>query len=124
VVNLSLAGDLGRRLPITALRRLEADGVTIVTNPQVLVNPTYRATAVRLAIRAVAARVPPGPQHARLVAAATRQAQHLLAGAFEALRLALADAIRHGLVAVLVFCGAAILAALFLADVPMQPSGE
>jgi hypothetical protein len=121
VVNQSLVGELERRLPPTAVRRLAADGVAVATNPQVLVSPTYRVTALRDAVRTIAARVPAGPPHARLVAAAMRQVQHLLAQVFEALRLSLAVAIQHGLVTVLVFCVAAILAALFVTVVPMAP---
>ncbi|HYT42000.1 MAG TPA: hypothetical protein VEP90_06620, partial [Methylomirabilota bacterium] len=50
---------------------------------------------------------------------------HLLNQVFEALRLSLAVAIQHGFIAVLVFCGATILATFFLKDVPMsQQSGE
>jgi hypothetical protein len=121
VVNLSLANDLARRLPATAVTRLASEGVTVATNPQVLVNPTYRATAIRVALRAVAAHVPAGPHHAQLMAAATRQVQHLLTQVFEALRLSLAVAIQHGLVTVLVFCGAAVLVTVVLTDGPMLP---
>jgi hypothetical protein len=53
-----------------------------------------------------------------------QQAQHLLEQVFEALKLSLAFAIQHGLIAVLIFCGAIILDTFFLNDVPMvwQPS--
>ena len=44
---------------------------------------------------------------------------------FETLRLSLAYAIQHGLIAVLVFCGAIILATFFLKDIPIaQQTGE
>jgi hypothetical protein len=124
VVNLSLAGDLARRLQSAAVRRLASDGVLVATNPQVLVNPVYGATNMRLAARTVAAHVPAGPYHARLVAVETRHLQQLLAQVFAALRLSLAIAIQHGLVAVLVVCGLACLVACFVTDVPpAQQSG-
>jgi len=56
-----------------------------------------------------------------------QQVQHLLSQVFEALRLSLAVAIQHGLVAVLLFCVAALVATFFLKDVPMmqqQPGDE
>jgi hypothetical protein len=44
---------------------------------------------------------------------------------FAALKLSLAFAIQHGFIAVLVFCGAIVLASFFLNDVPMkQQTGE
>jgi len=49
---------------------------------------------------------------------AMQQAQHLLNQVFEALRLSLAVAIQHGFIAVLVFCGATIVATFFLKDLP------
>jgi hypothetical protein len=52
-------------------------------------------------------------------------AQHLLDQVFAALKLSLAFAIQHGLIAVLVFCGAVIVATFFLQDIPMtQQPGE
>src|SRR2546421_12158801 len=73
--------------------------------------------------------VPPGPRHDQVAtsvaAQAMQQAQHLLDQVFAALRLSLAVAMRHGLVAVLVICGAIIVATFFLKDVPMtQQPGE
>jgi hypothetical protein len=103
------------------------------TSPQVLVNPAYRATVIstsqHFAAQSTAAQVPPGPQHnviAHQVAMQTmQQAQHLLNQVFEALRLSLAVAIQHGFIAVLVFCGATILATFFLKDLPTtQQSSE
>ena len=38
---------------------------------------------------------------------------------FGALKLSLAYAIQHGFIAVLVFCGAIIVATFFLKDIPM-----
>ncbi len=119
VVNRSLAGALGRQMPQAAARRLAADGVTIAADPQVLVNPTYRASVTRRAIAAATGHLPAGLSHARLVTAATRQAHHLVAQMFDGLRLALAEAIQRGLVMPLVIAGVAVLAAALLTDRPM-----
>lgn len=120
VVNSSLVGALGRRLLRAAVRRLAADGVTVAVNPQALVNPTYRASVTRRAIAVATEHLPAGPSHAHLVAAAMRQAQDLVAQVFDALRLALADAIHQGLVVTLVVAGVAVLAAALLTDRPME----
>ncbi len=127
VVNTSLSSDIARRLPATTVQQLTPEGVKFATNPQVLVNSTYHATVVRtaegFAQRIALAHVPPGPQHdqvaASVAAQAIQQVQHLLSQVFEALRLSLAFALQHGFVAVLFFCGAAIVATFFLKDVPM-----
>src|SRR5436305_3624107 len=127
VVNNTLASDIAGRLPASVAHRLTSAGLKFATSPQVLVNPAYRTTVVstaqRFAAQSAVAQVPPGPQHkviAQQVAMqAMQQMQHLLNQVFEALRLSLAVAIQHGFIAVLVFCGATILAAFFLKDVPM-----
>jgi hypothetical protein len=127
VVNNTLANDIARRLPASVARQLTAEGVKFATSPQVLVNPVYRDSVVRtakhFAAQSAVAHVPPGPQHdqvaASVAAQAMQQAQHLLDQVFEALKLSLAFAIQHGLIAVLVFCGAIILATFFLKDVPI-----
>jgi EmrB/QacA subfamily drug resistance transporter len=118
IVNLSLANGLSRRLPAANARRLAADGVTLAANAQTLLSPANRAALLRRARETAAARVPPGPRHAQLQAAAAHQAERLVAQAFEAFRLSLAEAIRLGLLAVLLMCGAALLAALLVRDAP------
>jgi EmrB/QacA subfamily drug resistance transporter len=134
VVNNTLASDIAGRLPASVAHQLTPAGLKAATNPQVLVNPAYRATVVRtaqhFAAQSAAAHVPPpGPQHnqiaASVAAQAMQQAQHLLNQVFAALKLSLAFAIQHGLIAVLVFCGVIILATFFLRDVPItQQSSE
>src|SRR6266480_7577131 len=133
VVNNTLASDIAGRLPTSVAHRLTPAGLKFATSPQVLVNPAYRATVVstaqRFAAQSAVAQVPPGPQHnviaQQVGMQAMQQAQHLLNQVFEALRLSLAVAIQHGFIAVLVFCGATILAAFFLKDLPMsQQSSE
>jgi EmrB/QacA subfamily drug resistance transporter len=135
VVNNSLARELVQRVPASTVRQLTPQGFKYATSPQVLVNPQYHDTVVRTATgfaqRSAVAQVPPGPQHdqiaASVAAQAAQQVQLLLSQVFETLRLSLAVAIQHGLIAVLVFCGAIVLAAFFLKDVPMmqqQPVDE
>ena len=118
--------------PVTP-RTVQAKGLILdqanyaATSPQVLVNPTYRDTVVHTAQRFAAqnavAHVPPGPRHDQVAASvatqAMQQAQHLLDQVFAALKLSLAFAIQHGLIAVLVFCGLTIVATFFLKDIPM-----
>ena len=118
VVNSSLAGALVRHLPRAAVRRLAADAIAITAGPQDLVNPAYRARVTRQAIASATEHLRAGPSQGRLVA--TRQAQHLVAQVFDALRLALAEAIHRGLVAALAFACAAMLAAALLGDVPAE----
>jgi EmrB/QacA subfamily drug resistance transporter len=133
VVNNSLASDITNRIPASVAQRLTPAGLKAATSPQVLVNPTYRATVVQTAqhyaAQSAVAQVPPGPQHnqiaATVAAQAMQQAQQMLDSVFAALKLSLAFAIQHGLIAVLVFCGAIIVATFFLKDLPMtQQSGE
>jgi hypothetical protein len=133
VVNNTLASDIARRIPASVAHQLTPAGLTVATNPQVLVNPTYRAavvrTAQRFAAQSAVTHVPPGPQHDQIAASVAAQAmqgaQHLLDQVFAALKLSLAFAIQHGFIAVLVFCGAVIVATFFLKDIPMaQQSGE
>ena len=127
VVNNSLASDIASRLPASTVKQLTPQGVQFATNPQVLVNPTYRDTVVNtakhFAAQSAVAQVPPGPQHdqiaASVAAQAMQQAQHLLDQVFAALKLSLAFAIQHGFMAVLVFCAVIIVATFFLKDVPM-----
>jgi EmrB/QacA subfamily drug resistance transporter len=128
IVNTTLSSDIVKRVPAAVVRQLTPAGFKFATNTQVLVNPPYRNTVVRtaesFAQKIAVAHVPPGPQHNQVAASVTAQAiqqvQHLLNQVFEALRLSLAFAIQHGLVAVLFFCAAAILATFFLKDVPQN----
>ena len=135
VVNNSLARELVQRIPASTVRQLTPQGFKYATSPQALVNAQYHDTVVHTATsfaqNSAVANVPPGPQHdqiaASVAAQAVQQVQHLLNQVFEALRLSLAVSIQHGLVAVLLFCVAALVATFFLKDVPMmqqQPGDE
>ncbi len=138
VVNNTLATELVKRLPASAVKQLTPAGLKFATNPQVLVNPAYRDTvmqtaktfAIRSAVAKATANVPPGPYHNQTVAAITQkvsaqtslQVQHLLNQVFDALRLSLAVAIQHSFITTLIFCAGVIIAALFLKDVPLAKS--
>jgi predicted MFS family arabinose efflux permease len=130
VVNNTISSDIVKRLPVGAVKQLTPAGLQYATNPQILVNSQYHDTVVHAAtsyaVKSATAHVPPGPHHAQTVAAitaqVTQQVQHLLAQVFDALRLSLAVAIQHGMIAILIFCGLAIIATLFLKDIPMVKS--
>jgi hypothetical protein len=107
-------------VPPAIVARLASVGVTVSINPQVLVSSTYRETLTGRALAAATAHIPPGPSRPAQVAQATHHILDMLAQAFEALRLSLAAALHQGLVAVLIFSIAAILAALFVRDTPLQ----
>ena len=135
VVNHVLASELVNRLPSNAVKQLTPQGLKFATDPQALLNPTYRDTVVqtaqgfakRVAATKVAASVPPGPNHDQIVASMTphalaqavQQTQVLLNQVFEALRLSLSVAIQKGFVAVLIFAVGVLLATFFLKDVPL-----
>ena len=131
VVNNTISSDIVNRLPAGAVKQLTPAGLKFATNPQVLINSTYRDTVVktaegfaqRVAIAQATANIPPGPRHDQVAAAAAAQAiqqtQHLLSQVFEALKLSLAVAIQHGFVTILFFCIATIVVAFFLKDVPL-----
>jgi MFS family permease len=135
VVSSSLSSDIVTRLPPDTVQQLTLHGLEVATNPQVLVNPAYRDTAMQIAegyarqaaVARAVANVPPGPSHDQTAAAiasqvaaqATQQAQQVLSQVFDVLRLSLAVGIQRGFTAVLLFCGASIVATLFLKDVPM-----
>ncbi len=127
VVNNTISSDIVKRLPAGVVKQLTPAGLQYATNPQILVNSTYRDTVVHtatgIAVKNAVAHVPPGPQHAQTVAAitaqVTQQVQHLLSQVFDALRLSLAVAIQHGIIAILIFCGITIVVTLFLKDIPM-----
>src|SRR5579883_2761904 len=119
VVNNTIASDILTRIPASTVKQLTPQGLKFATNPQVLVDPTYRNTVVqtaqKYAVAQATAHIPPGPGHNQAVAAqAMQQVQHLLNQVFEALKLSLAVAVQHGFVTILFFCFATVIAAFFL----------
>ena len=128
VVNQTLADDIVTRLPANAVQQLTPAGLKYATDPQVLVNSTYRnsvvQTAQHYAVQSAVAKIPPGPQHnqiaASIAAQVMQQVQHLINQVLDALKISLTLAIQHGLVAVLVFSAAMIVGAIFLKDIPLS----
>ncbi|HEY4032480.1 MAG TPA: MDR family MFS transporter [Ktedonobacteraceae bacterium] len=150
VVNSVIASNLATRLTSKEVQQLTPQGIKFATDPQILVDATYRDTVVKTAVnfaktqtvpKAVAqavqqAQVPPGPHYkatvdaisqqvsAQVSAQVTVQVTHLLQQVFEALKQSLSVAIQHGFVTVLVFCGGVLLSALFLKDVPLKSRAD
>lgn len=134
VVNNTIANDLLTRVPANAVQQLTPQGWQAATNTEILIDPQYRATvlhtaqhfASQAAAKQAAAQVPPGPQQqAAAQHAATQAAQqvaHLLNQVFDALKQSMVLAIQHGLLVVLIFCAGALIAALFLKDIPLRKS--
>ncbi|HEX6483782.1 MAG TPA: MDR family MFS transporter [Ktedonobacteraceae bacterium] len=127
VVNNTISSDIVNRLPASTVKQLTPAGLKFATNPQVLIDPTYRDTVVKtaegFAVAQATSHIPPGPQHNQAATTAAAQAiqqvQHLLNQVFEALKLSLAVAIQHGFVTILFFCIATIIVAFFLKDMPL-----
>ena len=135
VVNNTIASDITGRLPAGA-QRLTSAGLAAATNPQVLVNDTYRQTLVTTAQRyashaAVAeasatGKIPPSgaPGHDAAVAAITQQVNaqtaRLLQQVFDALKQSLTAGVQHGMLVVVGIGALIVLAALFLRDVPLS----
>jgi len=138
VVNNTIAAELPKRLPVVA-HRLPGQVLAAVTNQQVLVNPAYKQELVKQVVQGAvhqvtpqiaaqaAASVPPGPEHAALVATlvaratgqVAAQVTALLNQIFAATRQSLAIGIERGFVVSLIVCVAIIVVTLFLKDVPL-----
>ncbi len=136
VVNNTIASDLPKRVPTNAVQQLTPQGWKFATNPQVLIDQNYRDnvvhTAQRIASQIAAAKasanIPAGPQHDAVAhqagAQAAQQVLTLLNQVFDGLKQSLAVAIQHGFLVVLIFCGCAFIAALFLKDIPLAKSWD
>jgi len=142
VVNNVIASDIATRLTRQEVQQLTPEGIKYATDPQILVDATYREIVVKTAVnfakvktvpKAIEqAQVPPGPQHKATVEAIsqhvsaqiTAQVTHLLQQVFEALKQSLSVAIQHGFMTVLLFCGGVLLSALFLKDVALKSREE
>jgi MFS family permease len=130
VVNNTILSDLPNRVPANTIQRLTPAGWQAATNTEILIDPVYRSTVVhtaqQFAGQAAAAQVPAGPQHGALAQQAAGQAAQqvaqLLTQVFDALKVSMVLAIQHGLLVILIFCGGALLASLFLKDIPLRKS--
>lgn len=136
VINNTIASDLPNHVPANAIQQLTPQGWKFASNPQALIDPNYRATVVhtaqQIASQAAAAKatanMPAGPQRdavAQHVASqVSQQVLNLLAQVFDGLKQSLVLAIQHGFFVVLIFCGCAFIAALFLKDIPLVKSWD
>jgi MFS family permease len=142
VVTRTINSELATSLPAAATKQLSPQAIKYATDTQALINPAYRTTVVNTATQyartiaqqqAVAhAHVPPGTGHDQVVAAIGQQAanqaaqatQQLLNQVFEALRQALVIGVNRGFLAVVVFCGIAFVAVLFMKDIPLARRGQ
>ncbi len=133
VVNHTISGAL--HLPPSA-NELSAQARKFATNPQVLIDPTFRSTVVgtatyfaqKVAIAKATASIAPGPHHDQKIAEASRSAavqaaqheQMVLLQIFAALKQALTIALTNGFWCIFIFCLIALLATVFLKDVPLS----
>jgi MFS family permease len=133
IVNHTVSAGLS--LPVSA-KDLSAQARTFATNPQVLIDPTFRDTvmntatyfAQKVAIAKATASIPPGPHHEQMAATASQaaavqaaQQEHLiLAQVFAALKQALTAALTNGFWCILFFCVVAFVTTLFLKDIPLS----
>ena len=125
VVNQTLADDIVTRLPAQAAQYMTPVALKFATDPQVLVNAAYRDNVVQTAQQyAVQAATQANPAAAGMATQISQQVQQVLTQVFEALKISLTLAIQHGLIAVLVFSVAMILATFFLKDVPLKNQWE
>ena len=132
VVNFSLSSNITKRLPSGLVKQIAPENLKAATDPQILMNPVYRDTIIQksqwFAVNNAIAHVPAGPLHDQiataLVVQVMRQTQNHLNQVFEALKPALAVALRDGFVTVLVFSMAAILVTFFLKDISMTDFDE
>jgi EmrB/QacA subfamily drug resistance transporter len=136
VVNNTIASDLPNHVPANAIQQLTPQGWKFATNPQALIDQNYRDNVVhtaqhiasQVASAKATANIPAGPQHdavaQRVGAQAAQQVLNLLTQVFEGLKQSLVLAIQHGFLVVLIFCGCAFVAALFLKDIPLVKSWD
>lgn len=128
VINNTIASDLPTRVPANTIQQLTPAGWQAATNTEVLIDQTYRnmvvQTAQNYAGKAAAANIPAGPQQNAVVQQAAQQVAQLLGQVFAALRQAMALAIQHGMLVILFFCLGALVAALFLKDIPLRSSWQ
>lgn len=128
VVNNTIADDLVTRVTPSTIERLTPAGWQAATNTQILINQDYRNavihTAQQAAVKSATANIPPGPQHDAVAQQAAQQTLQMLTSVFDALKQALVQGIQHGFLVVLIFCGGALIAALFLKDIPLPKSWQ
>jgi MFS family permease len=110
VVNNTLATNLTHNLPADAARFIPAEALKYATNPQVLVNPAYRASVVQNVQSAA------GPY--------AQQSQDLLNQVFDSVKTSFAGALQQGFVVVLIMSIVAILVSFFFKEAPIKPAAQ
>ncbi|MEI6044658.1 MAG: MDR family MFS transporter [Chloroflexota bacterium] len=110
VVNNSLSSNLTQHLPANAALYLPPQALQFATNPQVLVNPSYRDTVVHTVQDAA------GPF--------AQQSLELLNQVFEAVKTSFAGALQQGFIAVFIMSLVAILVSFFFKEAPLVPQTQ
>jgi EmrB/QacA subfamily drug resistance transporter len=135
VVNHTVSHDILGRISAATASQLTPQGLKAVTNPQVLISPSYHDSVVQTvekmsvhgAVAKAVKNVPPGPFHNQGVAAATKavttqvtaETHAMLGQVFTALKHSLALAIQHGIIAILIFSAGVFVASILLKDIPL-----
>jgi MFS family permease len=105
VVNNTLSSNLTNNLPPEASRYLPPQALQFATNPQVLVNPSYRDTVVHTVQESA------GPFAA--------QSLDLLNQVFDSVKKSFAGALQQGFIAVFIMCLVTILVSFFFKNEPL-----
>lgn len=132
IVNQTLSTDIIGRLPAPVVQQLTPAQLKAVTDPQILINSTYRQqllqAAEKNAVAQAIAQVPPGPQHSQQVTAVTnqvtQQVQQLFNQVITDLKTSLTVAIQQAFYAILGFAALMLIATFFLNDIPMKKEWE
>ncbi|HVP21467.1 MAG TPA: MDR family MFS transporter [Anaerolineaceae bacterium] len=125
VVNQTLASDILTRVPAQTVQQMTPAGFKVATDPQILINTSYRDSVVQNAQKfAVQGAAQHGQVSAAVSAQISQQVQQSLNQVFDALKTSLTVAIQHGLIVILAFAILMILASLFLKDIPLKNQWE
>ena len=132
IVNQTLSNDIISRLPAPVVQQLTPAELQAATDPQLLINSTYRQQVLQAAEQAAVAKaiaqIPPGPQHNQQVSTATAQVTQQVLQLFNQvvsdLKTSLTIAIQHAFYAILAFAALMLVSTFFLKDIPMKKEWE
>ena len=132
IVNQTLSNDIISRLPAPVVQQLTSAEMQAATDPQLLINSTYRQQVLQAAEQAAVAKaiaqIPPGPQHNQQVSTATAQVTQQVLQLFNQvvsdLKTSLTIAIQHAFYAILAFAALMLVSTFFLKDIPMKKEWE
>jgi EmrB/QacA subfamily drug resistance transporter len=132
IVNQTLSNDIISRLPAPVVQQLTSAELQAATDPQLLINSTYRQQVLQAAEQAAVAKaiaqIPPGPQHNQQVSTATAQVTQQVLQLFNQvvsdLKTSLTIAIQHAFYAILAFAALMLVSTFFLKDIPMKKEWE